>query len=321
MQILRYFRHYTISPSLIPHRGEKESERFWAETIYEEALKHEFLMYGILGVSAISLASQAPDLETCQMHREAATRYQSAGTAVFCEAMKQPDTTNSTALIAYARYNSAHRVMNELLEDKLSIFTGIQRTTNDLPSVVQQFFMLRGGVELLTGLQHLLPYGSDFLLREEDTHSVHPSDNIEALEQDVMKSMHVPPAFYNRLDALPRRLSELGTIRDANEFQAVTGAVTALIVGASRSFAANGVTAMWVGMETFTQSVPDQFARMIEVCQPAALVVFAHWLVLLRRLEYHYTTFRGQPARLLKIIRANLSPELVPLLADLEQVA
>ena len=321
MQMLRYFRHYTVSPSLIPHRGEKESERFWAETIYEEALKHEFLMYGILGVSAMSLASQAPDLETCQSHREAALRYQSAGTTVFCEAMKAPDTTNSTALIAYARYNSVHRVMNELLEDKLAVFTGIQRSSKDMSAVVQQFFMLRGGVELLIGLQHLLPYGSDFILGEEDSHSIHPSDNIEALEQDVMKSMHVPPAFYNRLDALPGRLAELGAIRDANESQAVTGAVTALIVGTSRSFAAEGLTAMWLGMETFTQSVPDQFARMMEVSHPAALVIFAHWLVLLRRLEYHYTTFRGQPARLLKIIRANLSPELVPLLAELEQVA
>lgn len=320
MQILRYFRHYTVSPSLIPHRGEKESERFWAETIYEEALKHEFLMYGILGVSAISLASQAPDLETCQMHREAALRYQSAGTKSFCEAMKHPDMANSTALIAYARYNSAHRVMNELLEDKLAVFGGGQPRTNDMSSIVQQFFMLRGGVELLIGLQHLLPYGSDFILGE-DSHSVHPSDSIEALEQDVLKSMHVPPAFYNRLDSLPHRLAELGAIQDANESQAITGAVTALIVGASRSFAAEGLTAMWVGMETFTQSAPDQFARMMEVCRPAALVVFAHWLVLLRRLEYHYTTFRGQPARLLKIIRANLPVELVPLLADLEQVA
>ena len=320
MQVLRYFRHYTVSPSLVPHRGERETERFWAETIYEEALKHDFLMYGILGVSAISLASQAKDMETCQIHRAAAIRYQSAGTTAFCEAMKHPDTTNSTALIAYARYNSVHRVMMELLEDKLSVFGGAQRVHNDLSSVVQQFFMLRGGVELLLGLQHLLPYGSDFILGEEDTHSVHPSENIEALERDVMRSMHVPPAFYNRLDALPRRLAELNAIQDANESQAIAGAVTALIVGASRSFAADGVTALWVGMETFTKSVPDHFARMMEICRPAALVVFAHWLPLLNRLEFHYTNTRGQAARLLKIIRSNLSPDLVPLLAELELV-
>ena len=320
MQALRYFRHYTVSPNLIPTRGQKESESFWAETIYEEAFKHQFLMYGILGIAATHLAAEAADKETCLAHREAAIQYQSAGMTIFRAVMKHPDTTNSAALIAYARYIGLQRLMLQQLEKKYSFSASCLRSLNNLSYVTEMFFMLRGGAELLLGLQHLLPHGSDFILSEEDVDSLRPSDNIVVIKKDVEKSMHVPTALFNRLDTLPQRLCDLIVLQDPTESQAITEAGLALLASASRSYSPGGVGSLWNGLETFTQSVPDYYIRMLEAYRPAALVVFAHWCPLLLRLEPHYYCLRGQSTRMLKIIRASLPPELVPLVADLEHV-
>ncbi|KAK3714330.1 hypothetical protein LTR37_007916 [Vermiconidia calcicola] len=318
IQALRYFRHYTLSPYLIPHRGERESEQFWADTIVEEAYKHHFLMHGILGIGATHLATVASTRDDLQLHRKAAIHYQSAGMPAYHEALKQPNATNSTALIAFSRFNGIQRAMLQMLEESYGITASTD--SDSLSRVFEGFSMFRGNIDLQLNLQHLLPPGSDFLLRDMDIAGLQQSDDLETIERDMLNSTYVPPLLFNSIDALPRRLSEHTIINDSQEYHAVTQATATLLASAARSYAADSLYGLWNGLDTFTHSVPDHFVRMLEAHHPAALVMFAHWCPLLSRLETHYVCLRGQTRRLLDIVKRSLSPEIATLITDIEQM-
>ncbi|KAK3684522.1 hypothetical protein LTR37_020197 [Vermiconidia calcicola] len=317
VQALRYFRHYTLSPYLIPHRGERESEQFWADTIVEEAYKHQFLMHGILGIGATHSATVALTRDDFQLHRKAATQYQSAGMASYLEALKQPDTTNSTALIAFSRFIGIQRAMSQMVEESYGI-TAITES-DSLSRVFEMFSMFRGTIDLQMNLQHLLPPGSDFMLRDMDIAGLQQSDDLETIERDMLNSTYVPPLLFNSIDALPRRLSEHSVLTDSQEYHAVTQATATLLASAARSYAADSLYGLWNGLDTFTHSVPDHFVRMLEAQHTAALVMFAHWCPLLSRLETHYVCLQDQTRRLLDIVKRNLSPEIATLITDIEQ--
>lgn len=267
-------------------------------------------------MAATHLAATAVDIETCRMHREAAMKYQSAGMAAFTTAMRTPDTTNSIALIAFARFIGIQRLVLQQIEDDHSLPPSGERHRG-LTYITELAFLLRGSQEVLLGLQHLLPHGADFILTAEDLEELRPFDDVRAQESDVMRAFNVPAAYFNRVYALPNRLSEIGAISDNNELQAVTQATAALLASASRSYASESVAGKWAGLTTWLQST-EYLVRMLEAYRPSALVVFAYWTPLLLRLEDDYVILRGQSARLLKIIRENLNPELVEVTADLE---
>ena len=317
MQVVRYFHHYTNTPCLTPHRGEHESREFWTETIYQEAFKHHFLMYGILGIAAVHLALEAQDMETCQMHRSAAIKYQSAGMEVFRSVMKNPDTTNSVALIAYGRFIGIQRLMLQQLEDRYEI-SPPEASSNSLADVVEMFLMFRGSQQLLLSLQQLLPHGSDFILKQDELNGHRVFDDNMSIDNDELSCCSTSSARLTRIKALPQRLAELRALQDDNELQAVKQATTALLTSTSRSYASDKIAARWSSFSIFVRSISDYFLRMLEAGRPAALVLFAHWCPLLFRLEEHYLVLRGQSSRLLKIIRENLSPELAVLVSDLE---
>lgn len=100
MQMLQYFHHYTVSTSLTLRRSMAESETFWKVKIPKQAFRFPFLMFAILGLSAMHHAMQSiENLQTCQGHYEDAMQYQSAALVDFRSAMRMPDAENSTALI------------------------------------------------------------------------------------------------------------------------------------------------------------------------------------------------------------------------------
>lgn len=100
MQMLQYFHHYTINTSLTLRRSMTESDTFWKVDIPKQAFRFPFLMFAILGLSAMHHAMQSTDnLQTCQGHYEDAMQYQNAALVDFRSAMRMPDAENSTALV------------------------------------------------------------------------------------------------------------------------------------------------------------------------------------------------------------------------------
>lgn len=63
---------------------------------------------------------------------------------------------------------------------------------------------------------------------------------------------------------------------------------------------------IWDGIEGWLRILPDQYVHMLSGAQPGALVIFAHWLMLTKRLEDHYWFAKGSATRLHSIVMANL---------------
>jgi hypothetical protein len=79
------------------------------------------------------------------------------------------------------------------------------------------------------------------------------------------------------------------------------------IVGCfSLSYASDNVDAAWMGTESWLRRLSDHFKRMVWQRRPAALIVLAHWSLLVGRAERHYWIFRGLATK----VRRQIAREL-----------
>ena len=121
---------------------------------------------------------------------------------------------------------------------------------------------------------------------------------------------YIPLATYAQLASLPSRLIVRVPTPDSLALKAFDHAMASLVSSYSRSHAVDAAWARWNGIESWPSMLPDHFFSMVEVANPLALVLVAHWCVLLSRQENSYWFLCGQSKRMLNIVLANLDAEL-----------
>lgn len=121
---------------------------------------------------------------------------------------------------------------------------------------------------------------------------------------------YIPPVTYVHLASLPARLFARVSNPNHVNLAAFNNALAALVSSYARSHAADTTWARWNGIESWPMMLSDEFFKMIEACDPSALVLVAHWLVLLSRQEASYWFVQGQSQWLLSIVLANLDTKL-----------
>lgn len=312
MPSLQYLHSFTVSPHLKPRRCYQESMSFWSETIPQEALKHDFLMHAILGLSALHFAAIAPDLGICGQHCEAAVLYQSAGIEGFHRAVLCPTTANSNALVSFPRFIGLQQIIRIQVEQRLGIET-TSKDTSGLHHVTETFFMVRGTVHILLSLQHLLPPRSAFILDDDARDILGQQDYF----LNHKHTSNTPLSFSSRITNLSQALAD--TLTSNVEQQAFDQAARVLLTSACHSWISDELYAAANGIDSWPYLVPENFVRMLEQLHPAALILFSHWCLLLRRFESHYTYIGNHSELLIQIVKKSLSPELSSLLHDLER--
>jgi hypothetical protein len=333
MAALRYLHHWTTVTSLTLPRTDTESTYHWSTTIVQEAFKFPFLMYGILGLAAFHLSKTSiQDPLEVKRHAEASLIYQNSSLADFRDLTQRPDPSNAVALIAYARAIGIQRCCR---------IPDCEEGYDDLSQLVEFLHLIRGNTETLISLQRFLPDGSDFKLPIEEIEYLSRQDDVPVSYTDPPNSTsNVPPELLDRLTTLPLRLyqrlsktpgeySEL----ESPDAKAVLSACMSLITSFERVYAcprvenpsgcfvgssdSNAIAMVWTGMEYWVRFIPDPFIRMLEEKNQAALIIFAHWCVLLKQFGDRYWFCHGLPERLLVWILANLEDELKGFVADL----
>lgn len=121
---------------------------------------------------------------------------------------------------------------------------------------------------------------------------------------------YIPPVVYAHLASLPAKLLDRVLKPSHSTLTAFNNALAALVSSYSRTYAADTTWARWNGIESWPMVLPDDFLRMIEASNPLALILVAHWVVLLSMQEESYWFMQGQSQRLLNIVLANLDPDL-----------
>jgi hypothetical protein len=118
----------------------------------------------------------------------------------------------------------------------------------------------------------------------------------------------IPPAIYARLSSLPTRLvAELPALRGP-DLHVFDQTMAILVSCYARNYAADAAWARWNGIESWTQLLPSHFHNMVESGNPWALVLIAHWCVLIAWQERDYWHLYGHSRRLLKNLLSNLDP-------------
>lgn len=312
MSMLRYFHHYTITSSIYPRRSANETLEFWRETIPQEAFAHEFLMNMILAFAATHMALTASDSESRHDHRENALHYQSTSIVTFQRAVTCRGRTNSVALIAYTRFIGLQQFAQHQLVPKVFLQDDMDALrTHDIVEII---LLMRGGVEMNLSLQDSLPEGSELTLSKQDIASLNPDELVSTVVNPRCATGSCP--LWDRIDALPSSLAEFMPA-SADETSSIRRAIYGLRRSCVISHSSDNLAALWNGVDSWPLFLTEDFIHMIATACPAALVIFAYWCVLLRRLERHNWCLPGGPQRLLDIVKANLSPSSTHLLANL----
>ncbi|KAF2209452.1 hypothetical protein CERZMDRAFT_100246 [Cercospora zeae-maydis SCOH1-5] len=324
MDALGYLLHYTEHTSRTLPRTESESTHFWSFRIPQEALKHPFLMNGLLGLSAFHLSRLTQDHDPAQAahHHQEFVRYQAASLTNFRELTRRPDVSNAVALIAYSRILSIQRCTRDVHDDYKTNWP------------TQFMYLVRGTVECLISLQPFLPDGCDFKFTLEDYEDLARLDDEDAVTKDSKSIANIPPAMLQRLDQLPEQVamvSEPAHLWDIENAEACCKACTALIAAFARTYSVeqrssslavgssdkDAVRAIWGGFEAWTRTVSDRYIHLLEQSHAPALIVLAHFCVLVKRFEERYWYIEGMPARIIGLIEDMLEDRYKPFVSDL----
>jgi hypothetical protein len=99
LQELQLVIHYTASTCETLAHGSVDID-VWRKVVPAQALHHEFLMDGILALSALHFACEQVDME--QQYRKLAMHYQDSGLRQFKKALETISAENQGALFAYS---------------------------------------------------------------------------------------------------------------------------------------------------------------------------------------------------------------------------
>ncbi|KAF7186632.1 Orsellinic acid biosynthesis cluster protein D [Pseudocercospora fuligena] len=335
MASLKYLLHWKECTALTMPRTECETTYFWSTTISHDALRHPFLMGGILGMAALHLAETEPDLMEAQKHYEAMLRYSVASVAEFRKVQDRPDLRNCTALIAYSRLMCIQQCCPG---DASEFRQPISKSSLRDPTPLYQALCLnRGLLDILLSTQHLLADGSDFKYPKEEIEDLIPLDDPVAALEDASNVAKIPQAMRLKLQHLSAYIAEMlqcCEVCDILDLQACLDASTALTSAFARAYSSatpylhsadlfigcphpKTVRFVWSGVESWLRTISEHYVGLCEQGKPVALVIFAHWAMLLHRWRYRYWYFRNLKDGTLHLIEANLDDHMKPWISDL----
>ncbi|KAK5075644.1 hypothetical protein LTR70_010081 [Exophiala xenobiotica] len=267
METLRYFHHFMTTTSLtLP------VEKRWQNDVVAQALRLHWLMCGLLAISASHLAALAEDETTKQGHQKQSTRF-------------LQDFSTGWKEVKYASGEAEVEEAKTALDQEM--------TSGLVPFRLQSFAMtLQGCIDADSALQAAAniddPLGETFLRARKD--SVGSSN--------ASVSINAPPALLERFRNLPYRMAEaLEKPDSAADFFATLSAIDLLVECCSLSYASDDVGAVWDGMESWLRRLSGHFNLMVRRRSPAALIVLAHWSLLVERAERYCWFLRGSATK------------------------
>ena len=287
----RLLEHYTTTTYKTLVQRE-EGEEFWRTNILQLAQEHAFVMHAILAISALHLAWLDPT-----QRREnivIATLHQQEALPLYQAAMDHPDERNCHALFAFASILAVLEFAAQQDPDDLLFL----ESTNDRDGLPTWLHLVRGGCSLLQFLWPSIMAGPAKAL-------IGPGD----IQVDVSKCpddaplVALLPLFSSDSDFLA------GT--DATELDIYAVAlkdlrwVFALSHVNASSFTYRYLIQLWPAM------VPQAFIGLLNDLRPGALVLLAHYCVLVKRAQTCWF-LQGRADQLMGLVQANLDTRLAP---------
>jgi hypothetical protein len=257
MRDLELLHHYTTSTYVTLTRGRKEHEKVWQETVPQLALEHEFLMHGILALSALHLAHKR--LVDSKQYSTIAANHEGFALPLFRSNASRITRENCTAVFAFSALVVIYAMASlEPSEDRLFVDFGI---AGKLPKWIQ---LLHGIYTLLSPAWQWIAEG--------------PMASImKRLKVKTVSSQPNEVGF----NALLLSFASLGSSSSRSEAELCT-ALEYVRGSFWVPFLSDGTFGV-ESMPCISQiRGPSTFAKLLGERRPQALIILAHHSVLLR---------------------------------------
>ena len=298
LETLRYFHHFMSTTSLTLPAENHETVKYWQMDVVEQALRLRWLMCGLLAISASHMAALSDDETTKRLHRKRLARFLQGFSAGWEEVKRDLGVAEVEEAKAGAQMICIHRCCHWTSE---SPALGQGMIPEPAPFQLQSFTTtVQGCIDPNFALHSAV--SSDDMPEEK---FVRARNELEGPNAGVPSN--APPALLERLRTLPYRMADaLEKPDSAPDFFATLSAIDALVECCSLSYASDDVGAVWMGMESWLRRLSDHFFRMMWRRSPAALIVLAHWSLLVERAERHCWFLRGSATKVLRQIAGEL---------------
>lgn len=271
LQVLTYFHHFvSVTSFTLPVRSEQHPN-VWQTEIVPLALRQQWLMSGLLALSAYHIATLAEDAPLKRLHYARAVgfwnnfcakRFRLDGTTVGEEENVEMAAQHISTFLRLARWASA-----EFLDEVFS-FQSCITTLRSLAAT--------GPILSSTGKGQEETFARAGAILESCPLLVVHSDNPR---RDLL---------LNRLRVLPSRLSEIfGKPSEVQSVLATLSAIAALVVCCEASFASDERDVAWRGIVLWLMKLSEHFHGMIMRQDSAAMMVVHLWLLLVERARDH----------------------------------
>jgi hypothetical protein len=291
--------------------GDPVLRNVWRLNAPREGFKHNFVLRSIFAVSALHMAMFTTDSEIKQQHLQRAHTEHSIALRETAAALRQASTGNCSALfisailtflyawacprqpgdillVTTSSSSSSSSTSTSKAADWVFLFRGIRTITEAWP------------VELMQGpFGSMMRLGRDNIFSEDGKATLVATPAWQAtaehaqlsyLRRTVMRAASVQdaPIYGKYIDALERGFAytyrSMGAVQPQGQGQGATTPSTPSSEGSSPASAVAG-HALTSSVYYWLYCMEDDFLDLIVQRQPLALVVFAHFVVLLRVLS------------------------------------
>ncbi|KAH7110613.1 hypothetical protein B0J11DRAFT_499115 [Dendryphion nanum] len=297
LQTLGYLHHFTTMTSLtlpIPSNANGNS-LYWQADSVSFALRHQWLMCGLLAISSCHLSVLGNDTATGEIHFEQSERLFSEfanGRKEYIEQITIEDAETRLGMQIDCIFRCAQWA------------TTVHQLNRQHPSIEEIVSCFRG----FTVCGYSTKPSQDSRFNRNKIFV--PANTI--LKSDVHHS-HSESSLLNTLGALPSRMIEAFGKPESTEDVLVTlTANVALVECFAIGFSTTELMSILHGIMKWISIVPDHIFNMIKHDEPAALVLVAYWALLIKRAEQQGCWYMdGLSGVITRLIAENMSIQKV----------
>ncbi|THX62013.1 hypothetical protein D6D06_00224 [Aureobasidium pullulans] len=308
MEILRYFHHFTTAACLtLPSmEGVDVVDTYWQVDVVAQALCNRWLMYGVLALAASHLSCLTDDAAAKQTHRQIAAHF-------LYDFYPGLDQESGLGKASASEAGNTPLEMGEQVRCLLACAK--QALPGPCPWATEPLAISSEFQSLISSIRNCVVRSrNDFL-----TSPAPQSDEQRTTQQDGS----MPTAMANALRKLPFRLA--GCTNRPDDPQDVVTSMTAianLFESCKLSFGQDNMKVSWQSMAGWLLKMSQHFERMVVRSDPVALVVVAHWTILLvtRAQQLGCWFLTGVAEAILRQISGQLSANNQPALALIEDL-
>jgi hypothetical protein len=269
------FNHFRQSTYHDLGSGEA-SRTIWQTSIPELSNDHDFLRHGILACSALHLAHLQPDNR--RRYQMSAACHQARALPQFRAAVANLTRENCNAILAFSQLLIVHCFASEQADEDLMLVKGKQ--DSGLPDWLQ---VIRGSCAMFSAVWSYMQTGilSSLIeegMQEEEALSIIPENPAHAARLRTLLAL----PFFGKSPLVP-----LANAESDVKLTWYSSALLSLCRAFVRATAAKekGIFTMWTAVNIWPARISMEYLDLLAAREPAALVLLAHYCVLLEPLE------------------------------------